>query len=136
MTQYRGRCACGQVTYEITTEPMRMVNCHCRDCQRASGSAYAPILAFQRDSVKLSGELKYYASTSDRGTQLDRGFCPNCGSPVAIRPVARPDALYVTAASLDDPSLHKPSANIWTKSAQHWDHIDQTIPRFETRPPQ
>ena len=132
--RYTGRCACGQVSYAIAGEPIRMVNCHCRDCQRASGSAYAPLLAFERDAVKLSGELRYYGVTSERGTQLDRGFCPTCGSPVMLRPQARPTALYVLAGSLDDPSLYKPSAQIWVRSSPPWDHLDPDVPRYDTRP--
>jgi len=84
--RYTGRCACGQVQYEVTGEPIRMVNCHCRDCQRASGSAYAPLLAFEQNSMKLTGQLRYYGVTSERGTRLDRGFCPTCGSPMTVRP--------------------------------------------------
>jgi hypothetical protein len=110
-----------------------MVNCHCRDCQRASGTAYAALIAFPTEAVTLSGEVRYYRVTSERGTQLDRGFCATCGSPLVLKPLARPEVLYVHAASLDDPSLHKPTANIWTRSAQSWDCIDPAIPRFETR---
>jgi hypothetical protein len=135
MTQgrYTGRCACGQVHYEVTGEPIRMVNCHCRDCQRASGSAYAALLAFERSAMKLTGELRYFGVTSERDTRLDRGFCPNCGSPLTVRPEARPDVLYVQAGSLDDPSWHKPTAQIWVRSAPPWDHLDPRLPRFETR---
>jgi len=111
-----------------------MVNCHCRDCQRASGSAYAPLLAFERTEMKLTGELRYFGVTSERGTRLDRGFCPNCGSPMTVRPEARPDLLYVQAGSLDDPSWHKPTAQIWVRSAHPWDHLDPGLPRFDTRP--
>jgi hypothetical protein len=134
MTHYSGRCACGQVTYETDADPLRMVNCHCRDCQRASGSAYAAILAFPRDAVKLAGDVRYFAVTSERGNKMERGFCPQCGSPLMIKAQASPDALYIAAASLDDPSQHKPTVQIWMKSAQSWDHIDDTVPRFSTRP--
>jgi hypothetical protein len=134
MTQYSGRCACGQVTYQIAADPLRMVNCHCRDCQRASGSAYAAILAFPRDAVTLSGNVRFFAVTSERGNKMERGFCPECGSPLIIKAQGSPDALYISAASLDDPSRHKPSAQIWMKSAQPWDHIDDALPRFDTRP--
>jgi len=130
---YSGRCACGEVRYQIDAEPLRMINCHCRDCQRASGSAYAALIAFSKERVTLSGEIRYYRSISDRGTQLERGFCETCGSPVILRPAARPEVLYVQAGSLDDPSLYKPTANIWTRSGQSWDCIDPAIPRFETR---
>ena len=97
MAKYSGRCACGSVSYECDAEPARMINCHCRDCQRASGSAFAALLAFPKDRVKLSGARTYHAVTSERGTVLERGFCPRCGSPMTIKPSARPDALYVQA---------------------------------------
>ena len=87
--RYTGGCACGQMKYDITGESVRMLNCHCRDCQRASGSAYAALLAFEQKSVKLTGELRYYGVTSEWGNRLERGFCPNCGNPVTIKPGAR-----------------------------------------------
>ena len=83
MTSHTGGCACGQVRYELTAAPARMLNCHCRDCQRASGSAFAAILIVPADGLRLSGELRYHAATSERNTQIERGFCPTCGSPIA-----------------------------------------------------
>ena len=87
-------------------------------------------------AVRLACEpvqLRYYGVTSERGTRLDRGFCPTCGSPMTVRPEARPNLLYVQAGSLDDPSLHKPTAQIWVRSAPPWDHLDPVVPRFYTR---
>jgi hypothetical protein len=133
--RYRGQCACGHVRYEASHPPYRMVNCHCRDCQRASGSGYAALCAFHKDHIVMTGDIRYYRSTSDRGMAIDRGFCPTCGNPLTIRPQAQPDAVYVFAASLDDPALHEPTANIWTKSAQPWVHMDPNLPRLETTTP-
>jgi hypothetical protein len=83
MTSHTGGCACRQVRYELTAAPARMLNCHCRDCQRASGSAYAAILVVPSDGLRLRGELRYHAVTSERNTRIERGFCPTCGSPGA-----------------------------------------------------
>jgi hypothetical protein len=135
MTDFSGRCACGKVTYRTEAAPLRMINCHCRDCQRASGSAFSPVIAFPSDKLTLAGDLHYFAVMSDRGTQIERGFCPACGSPMTARSPARPALIFVRAASLDDPSLYKPSANIWMRSAQHWGPVDPTVPRFDTGPP-
>jgi hypothetical protein len=41
----------------------------------------------------------------------------------------------VQAASLDDPALYRPSANIWMRSAVPWDHLDPALPRFEKMRP-
>ena len=120
MTSHSGGCACGQVRYELTAAPARMLNCHCRDCQRASGSAFAAILIVPADGLRLSGELRYHAATSERNTRIERGFCPTCGSPIAGKLGARSDVVFLQAASLDDPSMFSPEMNIWTRSAQPW----------------
>ncbi len=135
MPKFTGHCACGNLSYESDAEPLRMLNCHCRDCQRASGSAFAPLLAFARDRITFSGALSHFADKSERGTIMQRGFCSTCGSPMTLEPAGRPDVLLVLASSLDDPGLHKPSADIWVRSAQPWDHLNPAIPRYETRHP-
>ena len=134
-TSFTGRCACGKVAYEIAADPIRMINCHCRDCQRASGSAFAALMGFPRAAATLTGEVRHFRAISDRGTALDRGFCPDCGSPVTIAPQARPDVIFVYAASLDAPERFTPVANIFMKSAQPWDHVDPGVPRFDGYPP-
>jgi hypothetical protein len=110
-----------------------MLNCHCRDCQRASGSAYAAILIVPADGLRLNGELRYHAVASERNTRIERGFCATCGSPVAGRLGARSDVVFLQAASLDDPSMFSPEMNIWTRSAPPWHHLDPKLPSFETR---
>src|SRR3954453_23357159 len=129
---HTGGCACGQVRYELTAAPARMLNCHCRDCQRASGSAFAAFLIVPTDGLRLSGELRYHAATSEQNTRIERGFCPTCGSPIAGR-LARSDVVILLAASLDDPSMFSPEMKIWTRSAPQWHHLDPKLPSFETR---
>jgi len=83
--------------------------------------------------VKLTGDIKYYAWTSERGTLLDRGFCPTCGNPMCVLPHAVPNICLLYASSLDDPNLYRPEHQQWTRSAQPWDKLDPTIPCFATR---
>ena len=130
---YTGGRACRSVRFECTAEPRRMFNCHCTDCQRATGSGYSAVLVFSRDAVKLTGDIKYYSWTSDRGTLLDRGFCPTCGNPIFILSQANPSICLLYAPSLDDPKLYRPEHQQWMRSAQPWDKFDQTIPCYETR---
>src|SRR5712692_2217486 len=108
-TSGKGGCMCGAVRYEYTADPIFMGNCHCRDCQRASGGAYAATFGVPRSAVKVTGEVSYYESTADSGKPLRRGFCPNCGSRLFSLPSAAPDLMGITAASLDDPSVYKPA---------------------------
>lgn len=129
MTKLSGGCACGAIRYEAGAEPLLMLNCHCRDCQRASGSGFAAIVVLPGDAVKLTGEPRYHAVTGSSGRPVERGFCPACGSPVAVKLGHMPDVFGVHAASLDDPSLFKPAVDLFTASAHAWDHMDPNLPK-------
>ena len=60
MTQkLSGGCACGAIHYDCNADPLIMFNCHCRDCQRASGSAYAAIVVVPKAAVQMRGEPRY-----------------------------------------------------------------------------
>jgi hypothetical protein len=127
-----GGCACGAIRYEANADPIVMVNCHCRDCQRSAGGGHAAIMVVPKAAVQLHGEPRYYRTVGDAGMAVERGFCPLCGSPVAAKLERMPDVLGLTAASLDDPSLYKPAMDIFTSSAHPWDvlHPDtQKLPQ-------
>jgi hypothetical protein len=110
-------------------------NCHCHDCQRATGSAYASVFFVPRTAIKITGEVKYYDVKGDSGKILSRGFCPTCGSRLFGKPEVLPDALGIMAGSLDDSSWHKPAMDIYTTSAQPWDYLNPELPKFPKGPP-
>jgi hypothetical protein len=114
---------------------MFMGNCHCRDCQQASGSAYAAAIGVPRSAVKVTGDVKYYESKADSGQMARRGFCPTCGSRLFAMPPFAPDLMVIAATSLDDPSIFKPAMDIYTSSAQHWDFMNPALPKFPKMPP-
>ena len=118
-----GGCACGAIRYETDADPILMLNCHCRDCQRASGGAYAAFVVVPKAAVRLQGERRYHHSVGDAGKAVERGFCPACGSPVITKLERLPDVLALQAGSLDDPSRYEPAMDIFTASAQPWDHL-------------
>ena len=55
-----GGCACRAIHYECSVAPGLMLNCHCRDCQQASGSAYAAIVVVPKAAVQIRGEPRYH----------------------------------------------------------------------------
>jgi hypothetical protein len=59
-TPLTGGCACGAVRYECATESVMAFNCHCRDCQRATGGAYVPAVVVPRDALRVTGEVRYF----------------------------------------------------------------------------
>ena len=130
-TSLNGGCACGSIRYECKSEPMLEYKCHCRACQRASGSGFAALLWVPIDKLHLTAnEPKYYAVDADSGRQLKRGFCPDCGSHVLLHP-GFPDIIFIVVSSLDDPSEFKPQQEIWTSSAQPWDLLDSNLQQFD-----
>ena len=129
-TRFTGGCACGAIRYECSASPLFALNCHCRDCQRATGTAYASILRVPATAFRVTkGEPRFYTVTADSGNTVSRGFCSECGSPLFSRPSAMPEIVGVRAGSLDDPSWHRPAADIFTKSAQPWDYMDPELPK-------
>jgi len=134
MAGLSGGCACGAVRYRSSADPMFFLNCHCRDCQRASGSGYAAIVVVPRSAVTVTGEPRYYSLVADNGHGIERGFCPHCGNPLFVKPARLPDSLGVHAASLDDPTVHRPTIDIFTASAQPWDHMNPDLKKLPQGP--
>ena len=129
-----GGCMCGKIRYECAAEPMFVVNCYCRDCQRASGTAMGTVVFVPKAALKQNGEAKYYEVTAESGKKIRRGFCSTCGSPLFSDADALPDGIGVKIASLDDPNRFKPGMNIYTVSAPAWASVEPTLTRFDKMP--
>lgn len=133
---FSGGCACGMIRYECSARPVLSFNCHCLDCQRAGGGAFASVLIVPGvDFELLKGEPKYHSVQTDSGYFLQRRFCPECGSQVLAKEAHRPLIVLIQAGSLDDPSGHRPAADIYAKRAQPWDHMNPELPKFAELPP-
>ena len=100
-----GGCLCGAVRYESTGEPGFALLCHCRDCQRQSGSAFAAGWRVPAAGFRVTqGEPKLYVRAADSGNQITRAFCPDCGTMLVLRVSERPDLVAIRVGTLDDPS--------------------------------
>jgi hypothetical protein len=132
-TRFMGGCTCGAIRYECSAAPVFALNCQCRECQQAIGTAYASILrlpATEFRVIKGEPQLGFYTVRADSGNTVSRGFCSECGSPLFSRLSAMPEIVGVRAGSLDDPSWHRPAADIFTKSAQPWDYMNPELPKY------
>jgi hypothetical protein len=73
---FTGGCACGAIRYECTAEPIMMLKCHCRDCQRVTGGGFAAAVLVPAESFRLiRGQLRYHFTSSIRRGKHKRGFC-------------------------------------------------------------
>lgn len=117
---YTGGCQCGAVRYTLNAEPMRVMACHCTECQRQSGSAFGMSMLVKRSDLVVTGTLKSFTRTADSGNANTGAFCPECGNRIYNVPGYAEDRLVLKPGTLDDTSWVHPQAFIWMKSAQSW----------------
>lgn len=132
---YTGGCACRAVRYEVTGDPVAMVECQCRQCQRESGTGHTSNVTFHGASVRLAGNASVWESVGDGGMKKQSGFCPTCGAPVYLAFPDVPELFVVRASSLDEPERYQPQMATWTAAAQPWDRLDPALTTFEKMPP-
>ena len=110
-------------------------HCHCVDCRRSSGSGHCSHLVVGREHVSLTGKPATYSSPADSGNIVTRAFCGTCGALVFSTNASSPQMIYLRASSLDDPEVFSPQMIVYASRAPSWDHMDDTLPSFETMPP-
>jgi hypothetical protein len=130
-----GGCFCGRVRYTSTADPVTGVICQCRDCQMDSGTGHSCQVMLPKAAVTISGTIKRFDAVADSGNEMFRGFCSECGSSVLYGTSAYPGMVFVTAGSLDDPTLFKPAMVVFAASAQPWDRVDPALRKFDAMPP-
>jgi len=131
---YSGACACGRIRYTCTQAPAFSWNCHCRDCQRASGTAFCAVLYVPRAALSVHGAATYYEVLAESGRRVSRGFCPTCGSPLFIQAALVPDLQGLWAASLDEPARFEPQVDVWASRRQPWDCLATSLPKIAEAP--
>jgi len=118
-----GGCACGAIRYRLTRRPMIVHACHCRDCQRLSGSAFAVNLWIERQFVAATGgdPVAYSVPPGESGKPHDVFCCPACGTGLWNKYHAAPgDTVLLRGGTLDDPSQIAPDLHIFTRSKVPW----------------
>lgn len=119
-----GECTCGHVRYQVTSEPMIVHCCHCRGCQKNSGSSYALNALFEADRVELiSGEIEEVMVPTPSGTGQTITRCSKCKVAVwsnynmgGLRERIR----FIRVGTLSDPDQFSPDVHIYTGSQQPW----------------
>ena len=120
---YSGGCLCGAIRFEGNVEPELTFFCHCMDCQKESGSAFAVEFCVPRNSVSIVGKLHEHSVIGGSGKQITRRFCAICSSPIVVELAGHPDHLCVNAGGLDDASWLVPQMHLFTANKQPWIHI-------------
>jgi hypothetical protein len=134
MPTITGGCLCGAVRYTAEADPTTATVCHCRDCQKFTGSAFAALVRVSKEKVTLNGTLKTFSSIGGSGNPLLRHFCPECGSSIAEEPGPRPDIFVLNVGTFDNPAMAKPSREIFRDDALPWVEVHGDIQSFAKRP--
>ncbi|MEM7121457.1 MAG: GFA family protein [Pseudomonadota bacterium] len=125
-----GGCLCGAVRYEADQPPNEVYACHCRYCQRYTGSAFWAGAKFPEGALRFIAG----APSSHRATPLlERYFCTDCGSSIGLRYIKAPWPEYepgmeVGLGSLDDPTAFEPAYHFCVESKLAWPQFDKAIP--------
>lgn len=128
-----GGCDCRKVRYRLHDEPLVVHCCHCRWCQRETGTAFALNAVIEADRVELLGEAPERIDTpsnSGKGQTILR--CPSCKLAVWSHYHVGPGdrASFIRVGTLDDPTLCPPDVHIYTDSRLPWVIIPEDAERF------
>jgi hypothetical protein len=132
MAALEGGCACGAVRYRLTSGPMIVHCCHCRDCQRQTGGAFAVNALIETDRIEmLSGEPVAISMPTESGRPHDIYRCASCATALWSDYGRRPGLRFVRATTLDDPEALAPDVHIFTRSKLPWVGLPPQVPAFE-----
>jgi hypothetical protein len=129
---FEGGCFCGAVRYRLNSRPMFVHCCHCRDCQRQTGSAFAINALIETDRITLLlGAPEPVAMATDSGRPHDIYRCPLCKVALWSDYGGRPALRFVRVTTLDDPTAIEPDVHIFTRSKLPWIRLPEGARAFE-----
>ncbi len=117
MTKISGSCLCGNISYSGDADIKMVINCHCTDCQKATGSVHGTMVFVEEEKVSFSGNPSKFDHPAESGNTLTKMFCNSCGSQVAGKNTGRQGVIGIRAGTLDQKDLVNPGANIFCASA-------------------
>ncbi|CAM8756009.1 CENP-V/GFA domain-containing protein [Burkholderia pseudomallei] len=119
---YEGGCTCGAVRYRMTSRPLIVHCCHCRWCQRETGTAFALNALIESDRLLLlRGEVDIVDTPSNSGKGQKIARCPRCRIAVWSHYAGGGGAVsFVRVGTLDAPERLSPDIHIFTSSKQPW----------------
>jgi hypothetical protein len=128
-------CHCGELKAIVSGEPIQVYLCHCRACQRRTGSLASWGTRWARDQVRLEGPEKIYIRRADSGNDVKCHFCPNCGTTVMAERDSAPNLCVVAAGCFADLSFPAPTRSIWEEAMHSWVSIPSVTEHHQQQGP-
>jgi len=128
MTAHTASCRCGQLRVTVSGDPVRVSVCHCLNCKKRSGSAFAVQARWPSAQVKIDGQSKTFVKVADSGNRATFHFCPECGSDVYYEIDGKfddkfNDLIAVPLGVFDDPFFLQPAFSVWENRKHDWVEI-------------
>lgn len=131
---YKGGCLCGAIRFTITGGIRNIIYCHCSQCRKAQGSAFATNGIVDAGKFKLesgTNELTGYESTLGQ----TKYFCRHCGSPIMSKNSSVPDQIRVRLGTIESDISERPEGHIFVTSKADWEDIAGELPQYEEYEP-
>lgn len=131
-----GGCRCGAVSLELRVKDVPPIYCcHCLDCQKWSGSAFAEQAIIPEQAIVLTGPVAEGAVVSRQGGKSVQRACAICHSRIYSTNPSRPGVALLRAGTLDIATSLQPALHIWTRRKQAWIALPDEMPAYEEGPP-
>lgn len=127
----RATCSCGQLGVTVRADPLRVSVCHCRECQRRTGSVFGAQARFPSDKVSIDGRSSTYVRLGDTGGTVSFNFCPDCGSTVYYKLQSQPDVVAIPVGAFADPSFPEPIVSFYESRRHSWVGVPTGAERFD-----
>ncbi len=125
---HQGSCCCGRVRFQVQGPFGTFSHCHCTDCRKTHGAAFASYIGIGRARLAfLQGESEMGGFTTETGTR--RNFCRQCGSTLTCTVTAEPDMVYVATGTFDTPLRLRPEYHIFIRSKVPWLELHDGLPQ-------
>jgi hypothetical protein len=126
---YYGSCLCGKIKFTLTGKINDIVYCHCSQCRKAQGSAFATNANVNKESFNfISGEdnLTSYNYTAEQ----TKYFCKSCGSPIMSKNVNHPENIRIRLGTIESDITERPQAHIFVASKANWEEISGSLAQY------
>ncbi|SUX53755.1 GFA family protein [Chromobacterium vaccinii] len=130
MSNRLAACSCGQLTAQVSGDPVRVSICHCLACQRRTGSVFGQQARFYRKDVAIAGDSTVYVRVGDEGSRVKFHFCPVCGATVYYEPEGLEEFVAIPVGAFADPSFPAPSVSVYEERKHGWVAVPEGAEHF------
>jgi len=123
----RGRCLCGEVSFEYEGPENWRAHCHCESCRRATSSPFTTFFGVPRTAFRFTSKAPAVYESSPGVRRL---FCAACGSPMAYDADKYPHEIHFYAASLEDSRAFSPQAHAHWAEKVPWIEVADDLPKY------